>query len=63
MTGEQNLALIRQIEDHRAFLLTILSQNPALLARAEPRVQELLKPMPADCDDAVAKVGAENTAP
>ena len=63
MTGEQNLALIRQIEDHRAFLLTILSQNPALLARAEPRVQELLKPLPADCDDAVAKVGAENTAP
>jgi hypothetical protein len=63
MTGEQNLALIRQIEDHRAFLLTILSQNPVLLARAEPRIRELLKPLPADCHDAADKVGAENTAP
>lgn len=47
MTGEQNLNLIRQIEEHRAFLLTILNQNPALLARAEPRVRELLEPLPA----------------
>lgn len=46
MTGEQNLGLIRQIEEHRAFLLTVLSQNPALLARAEPRVRELLQPLP-----------------
>ena len=28
MTGEQNLNLIRQIEEHRGFLLTVLSQNP-----------------------------------
>jgi hypothetical protein len=47
MSGEENLALIRQIEEHRAFLLTILSQNPVLLARAEPRVRELLEPLPA----------------
>ena len=47
MTGEQNLGLIRQIEEHREFLLTILSQNPVLLARAEPRVRELLQPLPA----------------
>ncbi|MBI5108508.1 MAG: hypothetical protein HZA62_07145 [Rhodocyclales bacterium] len=46
MSGEQNLALIRQIEQHRAFLLTILSQNPVLLARAEPRVRELLQALP-----------------
>jgi hypothetical protein len=62
MSGEENLALIRQIEEHRAFLLTILSQNPSLLARAEPRVQELMKPLPADCHDALARVGADHTA-
>jgi hypothetical protein len=46
MTGSENIALIRQIEDHRAFLLTVLSQNPVLLARAEPRVRELMEPLP-----------------
>lgn len=47
MTGEQNLGLIRQIEANREFLLTVLSQNPALLARAEPRVRQLMEPLPA----------------
>ncbi len=59
MTGEQNLGLIRQIEEHRAFLLTVLSQNPALLARAEPRVRELMEPLPvveADADKIEAKL-------
>lgn len=46
MTGEQNLNLICQIEEHRTFLLTILSQNPALLARVEPRIRQLLEPLP-----------------
>ncbi|KAF0165847.1 MAG: hypothetical protein FD157_1023 [Rhodocyclaceae bacterium] len=46
MTGEQNLGLVRQIEANREFLLTILSQNPALLARAEPRVRQLMEPLP-----------------
>lgn len=46
MNGEQSLALIRQIEENREFLLTVLSQNPALLARAEPRVRQLLEPLP-----------------
>ncbi len=46
MTGEQNLILIRQIEEHREFLLTILSQNPVLLARAEPGIRALLQPLP-----------------
>jgi len=63
MTGEQNLALIRQIEEHRTFLLTILSQNPELLARAEPRIRELLEPLPPECRDAPAGIGADHTAP
>lgn len=46
MTGEQNLGLIREIEANRDFLLTVLSQNPALLARAEPRIRQLLEPLP-----------------
>ncbi len=46
MTGEQSLGLIRQIEANRDFLLTVLSQNPALLARAEPRIRQLLEPLP-----------------
>ena len=44
MTGEQNLCLIREIEANREFLLMAYRQNPALLARAEPRIKELLKP-------------------
>lgn len=62
MSGEENLALIRQIEEHRTFLLTILSQNPELLARAEPRIRELMEPLPAECHDALARVGADNAA-
>lgn len=54
MTGEESLGLIRQIEEHRAFLLTVLSQNPVLLARAEPRVRELLQPLPASMPGADA---------
>ncbi len=45
MTGEQNLSLIREIEANRDFLLTVLSQNPDLLARAEPRIRQLLEPL------------------
>ena len=41
--GEQNLRLTREIEANRAFLLTAYRQNPALLARAEPRIRELLR--------------------
>jgi hypothetical protein len=44
MTGKQNLRLIREIEANRAFLLMAYRQNPALLAKAEPRIQELFKP-------------------
>lgn len=43
MNGEQNLRLIREIEANRAFLLMAYRQNPALLARAEPRIRELLR--------------------
>ncbi len=44
MNGERNLRLILEIEANRAFLLMAYRQNPALLARAEPRIQALLKP-------------------
>lgn len=44
MNGERNLRLIREIEANRAFLLMAYRQNPGLLARAEPRIRELLKP-------------------
>lgn len=47
MTGEQNLRLIREIEANRAFLLQAYRQNPALLARAEPRIRALFAPPPA----------------
>ncbi len=45
MTGEQNLRLIREIEANRDFLLSVYRQNPALLAKAEPRIQQLMKPL------------------
>ena len=44
MTGDQNLRLIREIEANRAFLLMVFLQNPTLLARAEPRIQQLIEP-------------------
>lgn len=44
MTGEQNLRLLREIEANRAFLLMAYRQNPALLARAEPRIRQLFEP-------------------
>lgn len=45
MNAEQNLRLIREIEANREFLLMAYRQNPALLARAEPRIRELFKPV------------------
>jgi hypothetical protein len=54
MTGEANLRLIREIEANRAFLLAIYQQNPALLARAEPRIRELLQPLPGESNITVA---------
>jgi hypothetical protein len=46
MTAEENLRLVREIESNRAFLLAAYRQNPELLARAEPRIRELLQPLP-----------------
>lgn len=46
MTGDENLRLIREIEANRAFLLLAYQQNPVLAARAEPRIRELLSPLP-----------------
>lgn len=47
MTADDNLRLIREIEANREFLLAAYRQNPALLARAEPRIRELFEPLPA----------------
>jgi hypothetical protein len=46
VTGDENLHLIREIEANRAFLLMAYQQNPALAARAEPRIRALLSPLP-----------------
>lgn len=46
MTAEENLRLVREIEANRAFLLAAYQQNPTLMARAEPRIRELLEPLP-----------------
>ncbi len=40
MNAERNLALLREIEANRWFLLMAYRDNPALLARAEPRIRE-----------------------
>ena len=46
MTAEENLRLVREIEANRAFLLAAYQQNQTLMARAEPRIRELLEPLP-----------------
>lgn len=50
MNGEQNLRLIREIEANREFLLMAYRQNPALLARAEPRIHALFAPSATEGD-------------
>lgn len=51
MNAEQNLRLIREIEANREFMLMVYLQNPALLTRAEPRIQALFKPAQPVPDD------------
>ena len=46
MTAGENPRLIREMEADRAFLLAAHRQNPTLMARAEPRIRELLEPLP-----------------
>ncbi len=41
--AEDNYQIIRQIQDGRDFLLTMLEQNPALLKTAELRIRELFE--------------------
>jgi hypothetical protein len=57
VTGEQNLSLIREIESNRDFLLNVLGQNSILLARAEPRVRQLMEPLPVEDGDAQSDGG------
>jgi len=40
MNAERNLGLLREIEANRWFLLMAYRDNPALLARAEPRIRD-----------------------
>ena len=40
MNAERNLRLLREIEADRWFLLMAYRDNPALLARAEPRIRD-----------------------
>jgi hypothetical protein len=42
MNAERNLALLREIEANRWFLLMAYRDNPTLLARAEPRIRDWL---------------------
>ena len=41
--AEDNYQIIRQLQDGRDFLLTMLEQNPALLKTAEPRIRQLFE--------------------
>jgi hypothetical protein len=54
MSAESNLRLLREIEANRAFILAAYQQNPDLLARAEPRIRQLLRPLPLSLNDAQA---------
>jgi hypothetical protein len=40
MSEARNLGLLREIEANRWFLLMAYRDNPALLARAEPRIRD-----------------------
>jgi hypothetical protein len=42
MTAEQNYRLLQEIDANRRFLLAAYRDNPALLARAEPRIRQFV---------------------
>lgn len=42
----QSAKVTREIEAHREFPLTACRLDPALLARAEPRIRRLFEPLP-----------------
>lgn len=47
MMAEDRLPLVREIEKARRGLLEVYEQNPQLLARCnDPRIADLLKPLP-----------------
>jgi hypothetical protein len=50
MTAEQNYRLLQEIDANRRFLLAAYRDNPALLARAEPRIRQFV--------DTAGKIGA-----
>ncbi len=40
--AERNYRLLQEIDANRRFLLMAYRQNPGLLARAEPRIRQML---------------------
>jgi hypothetical protein len=64
MNAERNLALLREIEANRWFLLMAYRENPALLARAEPRIRDwlALQGLPGSTPD-VPQIDAGQTEP
>ena len=48
LTPEENLALLREIEANRAFILLAYRSNPELLKMADPEIQRLFVELPQD---------------
>lgn len=59
-TPEQNLQLLREVEENRRFLLLVYASNPALLAGAEPRIRALFEPLPSASMTALHGIHAGN---
>ena len=64
MNAERSLDLLREIEANRWFLLMAYRDNPALLARAEPRIRDwfALQGQPGSTSD-VPQLGAARPEP
>ena len=43
LTPEENLLLLRQIEENRAFILLAYQSDPAMLKVAEPQIRRLFE--------------------
>lgn len=56
MNAEQNFRLLREIDDHREFILAVYRQNPQLLEHAERRIRQLFEPLPEGDSGAALKI-------
>ena len=59
MTAEQNYRLLQEIDANRRFLLAAYRDNPALLARAEPRIRQFVDTAGGDAGEDKAQRRAE----